>query len=367
MTVIHRQHVLTAFAAILLSVLLGGCGSDENAATNGERAVTVTIARVEEKTVQTRLRSIGRLVSRNAPVLASEIDARVIEILADEGQPVREGQVLVRLDTTPFELARREAQAAIDVLEVSIANEEKRVARYRDLKVTNALPQERLDDAEAKLAVDRASKLAAEARLAITEDRLTKSEIRSPVDGTIERRHVSIGDFASAGKPVMTVSDTLNLRAELPFPETVGHLLRPGQGIVMESLLAPGLEHEAEITRLRPDVGSMNRSLAVLVDLDNPGPWRPEATVKATVVVDERPGALIIPVASLVERPSGSVVYLLDDAADSRVREQTVEPGESQNGMIEILAGLEAGQVVVRDGAAYLTDGAAVEVRGDDS
>jgi len=359
----NRQNVLAWLVSLLLLTLLGGCGTDEGAVSNGERTVTVTSARVEKKTVQSRLRSIGRLVSRNAPMLASEIDAKVVEILAEEGQPVQKGQVLVRLDRTPFELARREAQAAIEVLKVSIANEEKRVARYRDLKVTNALPQERLDDAEAKLAADRASMLAAEARLAIAEDRLAKSEIRSPVDGTIERRHVSIGDFASAGKPVMTVSDTLNLRAELPFPETVGHLLKPGQKIVLESLLAPGLKHEAEITRLRPDVGLMNRSLTVLVDLINPGPWRPEATVEATVIVDERPGALIIPFASLVERPSGTVVYLLNDAEKDRVREQIVEPGERQNGTIEIRAGLEAGQVVVRDGAAYLSDGARVEVR----
>lgn len=367
MNMTNRTRAATLSALLPILFLLAACDSDENANHNGDRSVAVTVERVAEKTVQTRLHSIGRLVSRNAPVLASEIDAKVVEILADEGEAVKAGQVLVRLDTTPFELARREAQAQISVLEVSIANEEKRVARYRDLKVTNALPQERLDDAEAKLAADRAAMLAAEARLAIAVDRLEKSEIRSPVDGTIERRHVSLGDFASAGKPVMTVSDTLNLRAELPFPETVGHLLKTGQEIVLESLLAPGMEYRAEITRLRPDVGSMNRSLTVLVDLENPGPWRPRATVEAIVVVDERRDAMIVPFASLVERPAGTVVYVLGGESGGRVMEQVVEPGERQNGTIEIVSGLEPGQVVVRDGAAYLTDGASVEIRGDDS
>lgn len=351
--------------AVMLLPLAAGCGSSESGdRVAPTRAVTVKTAVVEQHGVQTRLHSIGRLVSENTPLLASEVNARVVEVLVDEGVPVEEGQVLVRLDKTAFELSRQESQAAIRVLEVSIANEQRRVKRYRDLKSTNAMSQERLDDAEAKLAVDRASMAAAEARLAIVEDRLSKTELVTPVHGIVERRHVSVGDYVQTGNPMITVTDVYHLRARLPFPETVGHLLQPGQKLILESPVAPGVKLEARIDQIRPQVGAASRSLVAIAEVDNPGQWRPEAAVEATVIVDDRPAALAVPYNALVQRPAGDVVYVLEG---DTVREQIVEPGERQNGLVEIRHGLEKGQSVVSDGAHYLSDGATVVVRDEAS
>jgi RND family efflux transporter MFP subunit len=350
-------------AMVAVQALMSGCGPDE--ATHGveDSAVPVTTAIVERRDVDSRLYAVGRRVSRNTPVLASEVDARVTRILVDEGEAVRRGQVLLLQDGTPFELAAREARAAIEGLDVSIANELRRVQRYRDLEQTNALSQERLDDAEAKLAADRAARTAAEARLAIAEDRLARAELVSPIDGVVQRRHVSVGDFTRTASPLMTVTDTMALRAELPFPETVAHRLRPGQRVLLESAVAPGLRFEAVVDRVRPQVAVGNQALVVIVEVENPGPWRPGATVEAAVITDERPRALLIPFGSVVERPAGSVVYVLEDPEGGVVRQRVVEPGERQDGVIEIRSGLEVGEVVVADGASYLSDGALVVVR----
>jgi len=278
----------------------------------------------------------------------------------EEGDSVRAGQVLLRLDRTAFELARQEAGAAIRSLEVSIANGERRVARYRDLKSSNALSQERLDDAESALAADRAALAAAQARLAIAADRLAKTELTSPIDGVVERRHVTVGDYVQPGTPVVSVTDTVALRAEMPFPETVGHLVQVGQAVVLESPVAPGVRQSARIDAIRPDVGESNRALVAIARIENPGQWRPGANVYATVVVERRPGAVLVPYMALVERPAGWVVYL---AEDGRARQRAVEPGERQNGAIEIVAGLAGGETVIVDGARYLSDGAAIEAR----
>ena len=362
----HPMHkatrALLLFAALL--PLLAACGRDEADTDAGQGAVPVTVATVERQAVDSRLHSVGRLVSRHTPVLASEVDARVTRILVDEGEAVRRGQVLLLQDGTPFELAAREARAAIEGLDVSIANELRRVQRYRDLEQTNALSQERLDDAEAKLAADRAARTAAEARLAIAEDRLARAELVSPIDGVVQRRHVSVGDFVRAASPLMAVTDTQALRAELPFPETVAHRLRPGQRVILESAVAPGLRQEAVIDRVRPQVAVGNQALVVIIEVENPGPWRPGATVEAAVITDVRPAALLVPHVSVVQRPAGSVVYVLDDPQGGVVRQRVVEPGERQDGVIEIRSGLEAGEVVVADGASFLSDGARVAVRG---
>jgi RND family efflux transporter MFP subunit len=303
------------------------------------------------------------MVSRNTPQLAAEVDARVVEILVDEGESVVQGETLVRLDTTALELSRQEAQAAIQQLNASIANEQRRVQRYRDLKTREVMPQERLDDAEAQLAVFQASMAAAEARLEIVEDRLGKARLMSPVNGVVERRHVSVGDFVKVGTPLLTVTDTKSLRAELPFPETVGAQLHLGQTLYLESPVAPGVSVEARVDQIRPQVGAMNRALVIIADVVNPGPWRPAATVEARAVVARRPDAVVVPLLSVVQRPAGNVVYLLQQDGDRpTVRQQRVEIGARQDGWIEIRSGVEPGTELIAEGATYLSDGALVTV-----
>jgi len=370
MTNAPRDSLCLILTGVVALALLSACGRNDSGTEvteNARSAVAVTVAESRRQEVRVELYSVGRLVSRNAPQLAAEVDARVVAILVDEGEPVVKGQELIRLDTTALELSRQEAQAAIQQLSASIANEQRRVQRYRDLKTRDVMPQERLDDAEAQLAVYQASMAAAEARLEIVEDRLHKAHLWSPVNGVVQRRHVSVGDFVKVSTPLLTVTDTESLRAELPFPETVAANLRLGQTLHLESPVAPGVEVEAHVDQIRPQVGAMSRALVVIADIVNPGPWRPEATVEATAVVERRPNAVVVPVLSVVQRPAGNVVYLLQDGATPTVRQQVVEIGARQDGWIEVRKGLEPGTRIVAEGAHYLSDGAPVNVTEDPS
>lgn len=348
-------------AALTLAACSGGDGTAPE--TGAGRIVAVTLSEARLENVREELFSVGRIVSRNTPRLAAEINARVVEVHVDEGQPVRRGQVLIRLDTTTTELERREAQADIERLTASIENDERRVVRYRDLRTRNVMPQENLDDAEAKLAVDKASLAAAEARLALAVDRLARAELISPVDGVVEERHVSVGDYVQVGGALLTLTDTIDLRAELPFPETVGHRIRKGQRLHLESPIAPGLVVDSAVDEIRPQVGSMSRSLVVISDITNPGSWRPEATVEATLVAEVRPDAVVIPAAAVVKRPAGDVVYRVEPGTADRVRQVVVETGLLRGGRMEIRNGLRAGDRIVEEGAHYLSDGASISIR----
>lgn len=349
-----------------LPLALLACGGSENDSSGKQdssidaRSISVHITQAQTRDVVVELHSVGRLVSRNTPSLAAEIDARVVKVLVEEGDAVKAGQALVLLDTTKTELARREAVAEIERLQVSIANEQRRVNRYRDLKIRDMVPQERLDDAQAQLAENQASLQAAEARLAVAQDALERARLQAPFAGVVETRHVSVGDFATVGKPLITITDTRSLRALLPFPETVGEQLRQGQQVFIESALAPGRVVQAEIDQIRPQLGVMNKALIVVSDVINPGYWRPQATIEARVVVERRAAAVIVPGVSVVSRPAGKVVYLIDAG---RVRQQAVETGEILDEWVEIRSGLNAGDTVVTEGAHYLSDGAAVVVQ----
>ncbi len=351
-------------------LLLSSCGGTEEpvdeagTATSADaRTIAVTLAEAGSREVRDELFSVGLIVSRNTPMLAAEVSARVVEVRAEEGQAVQQGQVLLTLDRTTFELAVREAQANIERLAASIANDQRRVERYRELKTKDMMSLERLDDAEAALAVNRATMAGAEAQLAIAQDRLSRTELISPVDGVVERRHVSVGDYVKDGGALFSLTDTVNLRVEMPFPETVGDRLKIGQVLLLESPVAPGLLVESVVDDIRPQVSVLSHSLMVISNITNPGPWRPQATVEGVLVVETRPGAVVVPSGSVVKRPAGDVLYRLDSPDGGEVHEVRVTTGVRRDGWIEILEGVKSGQRVVVEGASYLTDGARVAVQ----
>lgn len=354
---------LLSLSVLLISLFIAGCSeSEDSAVTSGVKTVPVRLVVAETTEVTDDLMSVGSVVSKTAPTLAAEINARVVDVLVEEGDAVERGQELVLLDTTGTELARREAEADIQRLQVSISNEERRVQRYRDLKTRDMMPEETLDDAVAKLATDRAALEAARARVAIAEDHLSHARLVSPVQGVVEKRHVSVGDYVKVGGPMISVTDTQSLQAELPFPETVGEKLMPGQELFLISAVAPDLIVATTIETIKPQIGSMSRALVVLANVDNPGPWKPGGTIEGRVIIDKRSNTVVIPAVAVARRPSGNVVYVLDGPDDREVSERVVTVGQRFAGQVEITDGLEAGTWVVADGAYYLTDGAHITV-----
>ena len=95
------------------------------------------------------------------------------------------------------------------------------------------------------------------------------------------------------------------------------------------------------------------------MDINNPGSWRPGASVNGTVIIAEHPGAVTVPEQSVVRRPAGEVVYVIEQG---RARQRVVRTGQRKEGRIEILEGVTVGDILAVDGAGFLTDGARVQV-----
>jgi len=103
-----------------------------------------------------------------------------------------------------------------------------------------------------------------------------------------------------------------------------------------------------------------NRAMEVIVDVPNPGDWKPGASVNGALVVAEHPQAVVVPEVSLVIRPAGEVVYVINN---NKAEQRVVRSGIRQDGYVEILSGLELGETIAVDGASFLTDKAPVTGR----
>ncbi len=346
----------------LVLALPAGCSGKKDETPPAPTGTLISVTEATVQDVPVVLKSIGRLESRAAPLVAAEIDGRVLELAVDEGAEIAAGATLAELDATSVTLEVRAAKADLGRIGALLANEERRVERFRTLAARELISREQLEDAEAQLAVLRAQRDAVEAQLRIVEDQLAKTVIRAPLAGRIQKRMVSVGDFVRRGSPLFEIATSASLRALLPVPEPLAAGLAPGLAVKLGSPLTPDTHATGVITELRPAVGAANRAVWAIVDVENPGAWRPDATVRGEIVLETHADAVVVPEQSVIRRPAGEVVYVI---RDGRAEQRVVGTGERLEGLVEIIAGVAAGETVAVEGAAYLSDDAPVRLAGN--
>jgi len=283
----------------------------------------------------------------------------VVRVIADRGMQVNAGAVLAELDTADLKLSAQAAVADAARLEPMVANQQNTVSRYQTLRKEGVVTQEMLDNAQTQLATLKQQLNAARSQASLAGRNLKKATITAPFAGQIDERLISEGDYLDRGKPVFRLVATDRLQARLPFPETALQRIRPGLPV---RLTVTGLKNEplnTVITFVSPQVDAANNAFYATAEFINPGNWHPGASVTAEIVIETRPDALLVPQVSVVRRPAGEVVYVLDG---QQAQQHLVETGVSKNGWVEIRSGIQAKDTVVVDGAAYLTDKATVKV-----
>jgi len=333
----------------------GNTGQEEAA----EREVLVSVHQTKVTDLPIWLESVGQVHSQSAPTLAAEVSGRITRVLADTGDRIEEGQLLAETDTSTLLLQQQAAKAAVERLLVHIANGEKRVERLQTLSAKNLSSQTQLDDAREQLEAYRADHKAAIAQQAIVEDSLTKSRIVAPLSGVIQRRLIAAGDFVSRGQALFEITRPERLQAWLPYPESVALEVKIGQTAKIHSPLTPGRVVTGAISELQPTIGSGSRAVMAIVNLEEPGELRPGATISGQVLVETRRRAVLVPNISVVRRPAGQLVYVIDG---NRAVARQVETGHTQGSLVEVVTGLEGGETVATDGASFLTDGARVKI-----
>lgn len=349
-------------ALVATAVLTSGCGGkDTPEADDMVRKTPVTTAKAVRQQVDAIETTVGRIEATASPSLAAETSGRVVRLLVDGGSVVRRGQVLAELDGEPQRLAVASARASVERLEALLANQQRTVKRYQELR-SKAVSESMLEEALAQQSARQAELNDARARLAEAEYRLDRTRIRSPVDAIVERRLISVGDFVAPGTPIVTIVGKEHMRVVLPFPERLSGQLRPGLSITLDPPARPDAKITGTLTEVRPMVGTNNRAVEALVDLPPGLDWPAGGSVTARVVLATREG-VVVPAASVVRRPAGDVVYVVngDKAAERKV---TVGIRDIQRA--EILAGVEPGETVVVSGAGFLTDGALIAQRVPD-
>ena len=354
---------IITYCLLSFFIALSACKkADENAKKDADKkdnkATLVTVTQVKNQAVETTEQALGSLEGLIVPTVAAEVAGRVVKMHVTAGMQVKQGQLIASIDAADFAMQRREAQAEVARIQALIENQTKTVARNQALVDRKFISQNAVDNDAAQQNVLKQQLEGARARVGSINHDSSKTNLVAPVSGIIEKRLVSVGEFVNRGDPIVQIVSKQKLRAHLPFPEYIGAQLKPGLKVRL-STPTSDKAFETVIHELKPMVTEGSRTIDVIADVQDAAGWQPGASVTGTVILGEQAAAMMIPEQSLVLRPAGEVVYVV---RDNVAYQALIKTGLRQNGLIEIVEGLKANDVIVVDGAGFLTDKAPVKI-----
>lgn len=346
--------------ALCLTMALAACGgkSDSAAKSKGPAATQITVTHSKQVDFEVVETTVGTVESTIDPRITAEVAGRIRQVLGRAGAAVTQGQLLAVIDPADLRLQQQAAAAEMRRAQALLANQTAVVERQQALLQKGFLSQSSVDDARAQQNALTQLLDVAKAQLAIAERNIVKTRVLAPFDAKIERPIIAEGDYVKIGDPMFELVSTRVLNVYLPFPETLVSRLKVGQKVKLHSPASGSLE--AQIAEIKAGVGANNRAVNAIVRLREQTGWHPGTTVDAAVTVEVRPGAIVVPEQSVVLRPAGKVVYLVEGRS---AKQRVVEAGLKRDGWVEIRAGLKPGETVVLDGAGFLTDNAPVNVQ----
>ena len=320
----------------------------EPAAPEAEKPVAVRTLALEPRTVEDALQLPGRIAPLQEANLGAERAGRVVELLADKGQAVAEGQVLLRVDGRLWDAARRRA-------EIEARDAARDLKRWKELEKTGAVSASEYEGVERR-------QEAADIALEEAETMLAQCEVRAPFAGTIVDRLVDVGDYANEGQAVFRLIRLDRVKVAFDVPEQDVGAVRPGQRKAFVLTGLPGREFAGEVTFVSSQAARESNSFAVELEADNAdGALKAGMIAQVALVRQERAGAIVVPLAAVVPRKGEHYVFA---AVDGRAVRKRVRIAALTGHEAVLESGVEPGDRIVVEGHRGLQDGMKVAETG---
>ena len=355
-------------AAIVISVFsLAGCGKGAAGKTSdAEKLAPMLISPEDVLTVSSNAMATGPSITgsiepeRRAD-LRAEVSAVVLAVLKENGDPVKRGDLLVRLDQTSIRDSLTAADASARAADQAFEQAERQYQRMATLKQTGVVSTQQLEDVEIRRNSAQSDRAAAHTRVVTARQQLERTEVRAPFNGIVSDRKVSAGDTAAVGKELLKVIDPSSLRFEgLVSADSVGQL-KAGQHVWFKIHGYSTNEFTGVITRVNPAANITTRQVEVLVAFDDASKQPNVAGLYAEGHVETQTSAtLSLPGASIVREGDNAFAWRVNGEKLSKVA-LTLGDRDARTGAFALRGGLAEGDKVLRFPNASLKDGQLVK------
>ena len=327
-------------------------------AYGGERsALTVVVAPLQKSSIENRIVATGTVAAwRNMSVGSEAGGLAVTEILVDEGDVVRRGEVLARLNQSVLKAQVVQQEAAIVELEATLHNAKADVERTREVS-RGVISAQTILQRETLVKTTTAKLQAARALLDEGRAKLRQTDITAPANGLIASRNITLGQVVQTGTELFRIIRDGRIEVDTKVPESSLSRILPDQAAVVTG--PDGQKVEAKVRRVAPMVDAGSRLGTVHIVLPAKTSLKPgmfaNVVIKANAVM-----ALAVPLKSLIWRNATANVFTVGHDGTARLKK--ISTGRITSNAVEVTAGLQLGDRIVVEGAGLLSDGDRVRV-----
>jgi RND family efflux transporter MFP subunit len=293
--------------------------------------------------------------------LRAEVSAVVLQVLKENGDAVRKGDLLMRLDDTAIRDSLASAEESARAAGQAFEQAERQVQRLKTLQSQGMTSMQALEDAEVRRNNTQSELAAARSRVVAARQQLQRTEVRAPFDGIVSERKASAGDTAQIGKELVKVIDPASMRFEGLVSADRMHEIQPGQAVEFRVNGFPQAAFAGRVKRIDASANATTRQVEVLVAFADPAAAPRVAGLYAEGrIATGAKQALSLPEASIVREQSAAYVWRVKDKALAKTPVQLGER-DARTGEYPVRGGLAEGDQVVRNPNAALQNGQKVE------
>jgi membrane fusion protein, multidrug efflux system len=352
-------------ALLMIAIALAGCSDGKASGKPQKRSVkfAVEVMPVEARAVEYAINAVGTIDVYERVQVTARVAGVVDAVKFNEGDVVKDNQVLVAIDAARFALAERQARAAVDRAKIAVADAEAGLARRQTADSANPglIPGEEIEGFQNKLAgakADLAERAVARDRAALDQ---RDAYVRAPIAGEIESRQVVTGAYVQPGTVLATMVRREPLRLRFDVAEAEAGPLAKGAPV---RFTVEGTEHvfHAVIVHVAAAADPTSRMVRVTAEIDDPERAKLRAGGFAQVVVPigGKANAPVVPESAIRPSERGFLAYVVEGEI---AKERILELGmRTADGLVEVKKGLVAGDKLVVHGAEALKDGAPIRM-----
>ena len=314
-------------------------------------ATPVFVTETKLATIEDRIEALGTLRANESVELTASVTETVTAINFDDGDRVTAGQVLVEMTDDEEHAQLKEARVTVD-------EARRQYQRIKSLRKQQSASESELDQQRREWEASRA-------RLAAIESRLADRLIRAPFAGVVGLRNISIGALVEPGDLITTLDDDSLMKLDFSVPAIFLGSLAPGMPVSAATRAWQGRDFQGSVKSIDSRVDPVTRTVVVRALLPNTDhALRPGMLMQVELLSRERE-AIVIPEESLVAQGQKQFVFVVD-RADSIAQRREVRIGTRRPGEVEIVDGLDVGELIITDGTLKVRPGNKVSIRAMD-
>jgi multidrug efflux system membrane fusion protein len=338
----------------------------DQAAQAAGRAVPAVVATVQRRDVPIYLDGLGNVTAFKTVTVRSQVDGRLDRVLFKEGEPVKAGELLARIDPRPFQNQLQQALGALERDRAQLDAARRNFERYRQLAAKKLIPQQQADDQAGMVGQFEGAVRVDQATIEVAKLNLDYANIKSPIDGVSGVRIVDPGNLVRASDPnglvVITQLDPITVLFSLPQDELPRVMQELQRGLLsVEAWNRDGAQKLAtgQLALVDNQINAATATMRLKAVFPNPQRllW-PNQFVKARLLLTVKKDAVVVPSTVPQRGPEGTFAYVVQP--DQTVQPRNIEVEHTEGDIAIIAKGLAEGEQVVADGQNQLRAGSKV-------